>query len=133
MKLIKWILILVLIGPVANAEQFTKADVNHWQNEFEASAKYGRSLWTGAADFQLGTNGVACAQCHPNATNTHPETYPKFQKQLGKVANLFEMINWCIRNPLQGSDLKADSKEMTALQAYVMKERRGTKLNPGKH
>jgi len=37
--------------------------------------------------------GVACAQCHPNAADTHPETYPKFQQQLGKVIALREMIN----------------------------------------
>ena len=51
---------------------------------------------------KLGENGVSCDQCHPNATNTHPETYPKFQKQIGKVVSLFEMVNWCIRNPLEG-------------------------------
>ena len=53
--------------------------------------KKGRELWTSA---ELGTNGVACAQCHPNAANTHPETYPKFQKQLGRVIALRDMINW---------------------------------------
>ena len=92
--------------------------------------KQGRSLWT---DPVLGTNGVACAQCHPNAANTHPETYPKFQKQLGKVVPIWEMINWCIRNPLDGKDLAADDPKMVALQAYILYERRGVKLAPGKH
>ncbi len=88
----------------------------------------GRALWTSGA---LGTNGVACAQCHPNAANTHPETYPKFQKQLGKVAQLFEMVNWCIRNPLEGKPLAADDPKMTAIISYVNQERRGVKLAPG--
>jgi thiosulfate dehydrogenase len=119
-------------GPV-HADNFTKEDVARWQAEFDGAAKYGRTLWTNSAKVKLGTNGVACAQCHPNGANTHPETYPKFQKQLGKVAALWEMINWCIRNPLQGKNLAADSKEMIALQAYVASERKGTKLEPGKH
>ncbi|WP_235281865.1 c-type cytochrome [Methyloterricola oryzae] len=51
---------------------------------------------------------------------THPETYPKFQKQLGKVAVLAEMINWCIRNPLQGQPLALDDPKMTAIQSYVV-------------
>lgn len=78
-------------------------------------------------------NGVVCAQCHPNAANTHPETYPKFQKQLGKVSMMWEMINWCIRNPLQGEDLAADDPVMIALQAYIAQEREGQALTPGKH
>jgi len=112
------------------ADEFDKADVQRWQEQFEQVAQQGRDLWT---DPKLGTNGVVCAQCHPNAANTHPETYPKFQKQLGKVALLWEMINWCIRNPLEGENLAADDPKMTAIQAYVVKERRGVALAPGKH
>ena len=81
----------------------------------------------------LGSNKVSCDQCHPNAANTHPETYPKFQKQLGKVATLREMINWCLKNPLEGNPLPLDSDEMIALEAYITWERRGTPLAPGKH
>ena len=87
------------LGP-ARADEFTKADVDRWQAEYQKVVADGRALWT---DGSLGTNGVACGQCHPNAANTHPETYPKFQKQLGKVAQLWEMVNWCLRNPLQGA------------------------------
>ena len=65
----------------------------------------------------------SCAQCHPNGANTHPETYPKFQKQLGKVAQLWEMVNWCIRNPLEGKDLAADDPRMTNMLTYIAHER----------
>ena len=82
---------------------------------------------------ELGSNGVACAQCHPNAANTHPETYPKFQQQLGRVATLREMINWCIAQPLEGEMLKLDDPDMVAMEAYVTWERRGVPLAPGKH
>ncbi len=113
------------------ADEFTEGDLERWQKEYDAAVKYGRELWVSGT--ALGTNGVACAQCHPNAANTHPETYPKFQKQIGKVATLGEMINFCIRNPLEGKALKLDSKEMIALQAYIASERRGVQLAPGMH
>jgi cytochrome c len=117
-------------GLSASADEFTAAELQRWQAQYQQVVAQGRALWT---DGKLGTNGVACAQCHPNAANTHPETYPKFQKQLGKVSTMWEMVNWCIRNPLEGEDLKADDPRMIALQAYVMHERRGVKLEPGKH
>ena len=113
----------------AQAEEFTSQDLQRWENEYLSVVKKGRELWTSP---KLGTNGVACAQCHPNAANTHPETYPKFQRQLGKVASGWEMANWCIRNPLEGKPLAADDPKMTALQAYMAFERRGVKLAPGK-
>lgn len=114
----------------ANADEFTKEDLKLWESEFQAAVKQGRDAFT---DSKLGSNGVVCAQCHPNAANTHPETYPKFQKQLGKVVNLWEMVNWCIRNPLQGQALAADDAKMTAILAYIASERKGVKLDAGKH
>ena len=114
----------------AHADDFSQQDLQRWQQQFEQVAKKGRELWVSDS---LGSNGLSCAQCHPNAANTHPETYPKFQKQLGKVAPMWEMVNWCIRNPLEGEPLKADDPRMAALQAYITLERRGVPLAPGKH
>lgn len=132
---IKAILVIAIIGFVAgvmitHADEFTQEDQERWQNEYMSVVTYGRELWTSA---DLGTNGVACAQCHPNAANTHPETYPKFQQQLGKVVALRDMINWCLMNPLEGAALDLDGPEMVAIEAYVTYERRGVKLDPGKH
>lgn len=121
---------LLIAGPV-RADEFTEADLKRWEQQFQDTVQTGRALWTSGTE--LGTNGVACAQCHPNAANTHPETYPKFQKQVGRVVRLWEMINWCIRNPLQGKILAADDPKMVALEAYVTWERRGVALAPGKH
>lgn len=115
----------------AHADQFTAADLANWQAAYTKVVAQGRDLFISGD--KLGKNGVACAQCHPNGANTHPETYPKFQKQLGHVAPLFEMINWCIRNPLEGQSLAADDPRMIALQAYITQERRGVPLEPGKH
>jgi thiosulfate dehydrogenase len=121
---------LSLGSATARADEFTQQDVERWTGQFMEVVAQGRALWT---DGKLGTNGVACAQCHPNAANTHPETYPKFQKQIGKVITLPEMINWCLRNPLEGQPLALDDPKMTAMVAYVTYERRGVKLEPGKH
>ncbi len=71
--------------------------------------------------------------CHPDASNTHPETYPKFQTQLKKVALLRDMINWCIENPLEGKTLAEDDPKMKALEAYIISTRKGEALAPGKH
>lgn len=123
-----WLSFVVLATSMA--DEFTDADLQRFQQQFMNTVAEGRELWTSP---KLGSNGVACAQCYPNAANTHPETYPKFQKQLGKVVPLWEMINWCLRNPLEGQPLAADDQKMTALQAYITYERRGVKLEPGKH
>ena len=71
--------------------------------------------------------------CHPNASNTHPETYPKFQTQLKEVALLRHMVNWCIINPLEGDELDHDDPRMIALEAYILVERAGTQLEESKH
>ena len=124
------VLLAGLMATTAQADEFTEADLKRWEAEYQSVVKKGREAFT---DGSLGSNGVVCAQCHPNAANTHPETYPKFQKQLGKVAALWEMINWCIRNPLEGKELAAEDPRMIALQTYITHERRGVKLEPGKH
>ncbi|MGI9328107.1 MAG: c-type cytochrome [Pseudomonadales bacterium] len=118
------------ISVASLADEFSSEDVDRWQAQFEGVAEQGRLLW---ADPALGSNGVVCGQCHPNAANTHPETYPKFQQQMGRVVAMWEMFNWCLQHPLEGEPLAADDPKMIALQAYAIKERRGVPLTPGKH
>lgn len=113
----------------ARAEVFTDADMKKYQDEYMAVVKTGEDLSHGG----IKGNNVACAQCHPNGANMHPETYPKFQKQLGKVAQFHEMVNWCIENLLEGKALDPNSAEMAAVVAYNTHERRGVPLAPGKH
>ena len=121
---------LLLVGYGLQADEFTDKDAERWQGEFMSVVTEGRALWGSPT---LGTNGVACGQCHPNAANTHPETYPKFQQQLGGVVAFRDMINWCLMNPLEGQKLELDDKKMIALEAYATYERRGVALEPGKH
>ncbi|QOP44531.1 cytochrome C [Sulfurimonas sediminis] len=132
-KVLKSIILLsaaVFIQNGLYADQFTQKDLDFGSAEYKSVVKEGRKVFT---DTKLGTNTVTCNECHPNATNTHPETYPKFQKQLGKVATMGEMINWCIANPLEGKKMALDNPKMTALIAYITHERKGVKLAPGKH
>jgi len=130
------VFLAILIGGVfmtialsIQADDFTQADLDRWNTEFMSVVTKGDKLFHSA----LGTNQVSCDQCHPNAANTHPETYPKFQQQIGRVVSLFEMINWCIENPLEGETLLADDPKMVALLSYITYERRGVPLDPGKH
>jgi cytochrome c len=97
----------------ALADEFTKEDRERWQKAYMTMVQKGRQLSTGP---ELGTNGAACAQCHPNGANTHPETYPKFQQQLGRVIGLHEMINWCIQQPMEGKLLALDDPKMIVIE-----------------
>ncbi len=119
-----------LVAGAASADPFTQADLDRWKAEYMTSVEKGEKLFHGGLKSK---NTVSCDQCHPNATNIHPETYPKFQQQLGKVAVLGEMINWCIMNPLESDPLALDDPDMVDLQSYIHWERRGVPLAPGKH
>lgn len=109
----------------------TKTDVAIWSREtFKLVADGSRIFHSADA---LGSDiGVSCDMCHPNAANTHPETYPKFQVQLGRVALLRDMINWCIEHPVHGKKLAPDSHKMRALEAYILAQRKGVALDYGK-
>jgi thiosulfate dehydrogenase len=115
--------------PVSFGEP-TEREKKIWQAELDKVVTEGDRLFHSD---ELGTNGVACAMCHPHASNTHPESYPKFQAQLKKVAVLRDMANWCIENPLEGKPLAYDDPRMVALEAYMLSRRAGTKLEAGKH
>ena len=120
----------VFFSAAGHADEFTQEDLQRWEQEYMSVVKEGDRLFHGGLKSK---NAVSCDQCHPNAANTHPETYPKFQQQLGKVAQLSEMVNWCIMNPLESEPLALDDAQMSALLAYIHFERRGVALAPGKH
>lgn len=118
--------------PIAKASfgEPTKREQMIWKAELDKVVAEGDRLFHSD---ELGTNGLACAMCHPDASNTHSETYPKFQTQLKKVAFLRDMVNWCIQNPLEGQPLSPDDERMHALEAYIVSQRAGTPLQAGKH
>jgi hypothetical protein len=111
---------------------FTERDEKIWQIETEQFVREGHRVFHDANAFG-GTIGVSCDMCHPDAANTHPETYPKFQVQIGRVALLRDMINWCIQNPTRGKPLAENDPRLKAMEAYILAQRKGTAIDYGKH
>ena len=95
-----------------------------------ASVKRGYDMWYGArAD--MAVNGLACANCHPDAAATNPQTFPKFQPMFNKVVSYRTMVNWCIQNPQGGKLMDVNSDDMTALEAYSFYLHKGVKVDTG--
>jgi cytochrome c len=112
--------------------QYTEKDLLMWERETEKLVVEGSRIFHDAA--ALGSSvSVSCDMCHPHAANTHPETYPKFQVQMGRVALLRDMINWCIEQPVRGTRFEPDDERMRAIEAYIYAQRRGKTLEYGKH
>jgi hypothetical protein len=111
---------------------FTQQDVDTWKRETETFAVAGSKVFH-SGDELGSTIAVSCDMCHPNAANTHPETYPKFQTQLGRVVLLRDMINWCLEHPVRAKPMDADDPRMRAMEAYIISQRAGATLAYGKH
>jgi thiosulfate dehydrogenase len=122
---------LIGTGQSSTYGTVTPKDVQVWKNETYKTAVYGSTVFHSGD--QLGSEiAVSCDMCHPRAANTHPESYPKFQPQLGRVALLRDMINWCIEHPVRGKVLAPDDPKMRALEAYILAQRKGVALDYGK-
>lgn len=117
---------------VGTYSEYDARDELVWKSETQKFIDEGNAIFHDAKKLG-GTIGISCDMCHPNAANTHPETYPKFQVQLQRVALLRDMINWCVENPVKGKALPDDSRTMRALEAYILAQRKGQKLDYGKH
>lgn len=107
-------------------------DTLMWKTEAERLALAGSRVFHNGTELGS-TIGVSCDMCHPHAANTHAETYPKFQNQLGRVALLRDMINWCLEHPVRARALSADDPRMRAMEAYLLAQRKGKALEYGKH
>ena len=112
--------------------QYTERDILVWARETEKFVVEGSRVFHDA-NLLGSTVAVSCDMCHPDGSNTHPETYPKFQTQMGRVVLLRDMINWCIERPVRGERFEPDDPRMRALEAYIYAQRKGTPLDYGKH
>ena len=111
---------------------YTEADILLWKLETERLVLEGSRIFH--SDALLGsTNGVSCDMCHPDAEGTHPETYPKYQVQLGRAALLQDMMNWCLQNPCRGEPMSGDDPRLRAMEAYIWAQASGKTLEYGKH
>ena len=130
----------VLVGPAnANKDPVTPEQLKAYDEAFMEQVKKGDLLFHGDAatakqmNVTLSTTGMACAMCHPFASDTHPQAFPKFQVSMNKFATLRDMINWCIEKPNQGEKIDSDSDAMKALEAYIYWSNTGSVLVPGKY
>lgn len=122
-------------GPMQDGHtygNFSERDAKLWAISTQKAVDDGNKVFHDAKELG-GTVGISCDMCHPDGANTHPETYPKYQVQLGRVALLRDMINWCIENPVRGKPLPDEDPKMKAMEAYIYAQRRGTPLEYGKH
>ena len=111
---------------------FQPRDYKVWKAETDKFVAEGKRVFHDSK--ALGsTIGMSCDMCHPDASNTHPETYPKYQVQLQRVALLRDMIDWCIENPVKGKALDPNDPKLRALEAYIYAQRKGVPLDYGKH
>jgi len=111
---------------------FSERDTLEWKRETERFVVAGSAVFHNAGELGS-TIAVSCDMCHPNAANTHPETYPKFQTQMGRVVLLRDMINWCLEHPVRAEPMDADDPRMRAMEAYIISQRTGKVLEYGKH
>jgi thiosulfate dehydrogenase len=115
---------------VSAREPFTNQELRAMEEKLTVSAKRGYDLWYGArAD--MSSNGLACANCHPDGAATNPQTFPKYMPQTDKVIALRDMINWCIQNPQAGKALDVSSADMVSLEAYALYLHRGMPIETG--
>jgi thiosulfate dehydrogenase len=123
----------------AHKEKHTPEQLKAFQDVFMEQVRLGDLLFHGDGDTEkkLGVNlsrtGMACAMCHPFASDTHPHEFPKFQEQMQEFATLRDMINWCIENPNEGQRIDATGPAMKAFEAYHYYSNKGSTLDPGKH
>ena len=122
--------VLATATAVMAREPFTKEELKAMDEKLTASAKRGYDMWYGArAD--MANNGLACANCHPDAAATNPHTFPKFMPQTDRVMAYRDMVNWCIENPQGGKALDVSSADMVALEAYSYYLHRGVAIDTG--
>lgn len=73
------------------------------------------------------TNGMNCQNCHleagtkvfGNNYGAVAANYPKYRARSGSIENLYKRVNDCFERSLNGSALDSNSKEMTAIVAYI--------------
>jgi thiosulfate dehydrogenase len=136
------LLVVVALGSdraFAHKEKHTAAQLRAFEEVFLEQVKLGDLLFHGdeatekSLNTQLSKTGMACAMCHPFASDTHPHEFPKFQEQMNKFATLRDMINWCIEKPNEGQKLADDSDAMKALETYIIWSNKGSRLDAGRH
>ena len=123
----------------AHKVKHTPEQLKAFEDVFMEQVRLGDLLFHGDAETEkkmgvmLSKTGMACAMCHPFASDNHPHEFPKFQEQMQKFATFRDMINWCIEKPNEGETIPDNSDAMKALEAYIYWANRGSVLDAGRH
>jgi thiosulfate dehydrogenase len=131
--------VLFAVTSQAHKEQHTPEELAFFEQAFLEQVIIGDRLFHGDKQLEremginLSNTGMACAMCHPFASDIHPHEFPKFQEQMSEFATLRDMTNWCIDKPNEGEMIPVDSDAMKALEAYMYWSNRGSVLDPGRH
>jgi thiosulfate dehydrogenase len=127
------------VSPVDATEPVTPEQLKLFEDQFMQWVVKGDLLFHGdpATEEEFGVKlsetGMACAMCHPMGSDTHPQSFPKFQVSMAEFATLRDMTNWCIEKPMQGTVIDVDSDAMKALEAYMTWSNEGSELQAGKY
>jgi thiosulfate dehydrogenase len=127
------------VSPAKSTEPVTPEQLKLFDEQFMQWVVKGDLLFHGDAATEeefgvaLSETGMACAMCHPMGSDTHPQSFPKFQVAMAEFATLRDMTNWCIEKPMQGTIIDVDSDAMKALEAYMTWSNAGSELQPGKY
>jgi thiosulfate dehydrogenase len=123
----------------AHKEPHTAEQMKAFDDVFIEQVKAGDDLFHGdpatekRMNAKLSRTGMACAMCHPFASDVHPHEFPKFQEQMSEFATLRDMINWCIEKPNEGEKLDPNGPAMKAMETYIYWSNRNSKLDAGRH
>jgi len=83
------------------------------------------------------TNGMNCQNCHLNAGN-QPwgnnyggvySTYPKYRDRSGQIETIYKRVADCMERSLNGKAVDSNSKEFTAIYAYIKWLGKNVKMN----
>lgn len=110
------VLIAFGVSLYANAQDEPKLIREDPVQDMDALMQTAKELWQ---DTSLGTAGVSCGTCHPDGKDLRAEPYPRRIEMANDILTLDQMINFCMTFPMKGEPLEWNSREMTALAAYV--------------
>lgn len=142
---ILWAIMIRVPSQGKGKQQLAAATVPEWPWEAPDTAaiphtpegaliRYGRSLIANTAYF-LGpkgtikpiSNGMNCQNCHLDA-GTRPwgnnysavaSTYPRYRDRSGTQESVQKRINDCLERSLNGQPLDSNSRELSAMTAYI--------------
>lgn len=133
------LLVVTASRALAHKGKHTPDQLNAFQEVFMEQVRIGDQIFHGddatlkKLKLNVSRTGMACAMCHPFASDTHPYQFPKYQGSLGGFGTLRDMVNWCIENSAEGERMDPDSDAMKAVEAYIYWSNRDSKLDPGRH